>query len=210
MIKIALFLIPFFLLSGCASEVDMKAKSVNQAKTLQQKRDALLSYSSKVGWSADIARERYLKNGVENDAFLSNLIETCKASEYRSCVKKFYEDSANKKEEEKRSKCLSDQACKKDLIISESVDDLNNKYFQLINYNSYQTGDADYFARMVCDAISNNQKFGMPFGQTESVVRGISGVDPFSREMLVGIGDACWKLSYYGYKNPMSTLRPWK
>jgi hypothetical protein len=48
----------------------------------------------------------------------------------------------------------------------------------------------------------------MPFDQAESVVRGISGVDPVSREMLVGVGNACWNLSYYGFKDPLSALRP--
>jgi hypothetical protein len=196
------------LLSGCATELDNKIRSVDQAPTMQNKRDYLLSYSEQKGYSATAARAKFLKYGSEDEALLSRLIESCKASDRRSCVQKFYEKAANDAEQQTRSKCFSDEVCKKNLVIEESTTELNDKYYQVVYYNHYQSGDADRLARMVCSAISNNQKSGMPFDQAESVVRGISGVDPVSREMLVGVGNACWNLSYYGFKDPLSALRP--
>ena len=56
------------LLSGCATELDNKIRSVDQAPTMQNKRDYLLSYSEQKGYSATAARTKFLKYGSEDEA----------------------------------------------------------------------------------------------------------------------------------------------
>jgi hypothetical protein len=98
---------------------------------MQNKRDYLLSYSEQKGYSATAARAKFLKYGSEDEVFLSHLIESCKASDRRSCVQKFYEKAANDAEQQTRSKCFSDEVCKKNLVIEESTTELNDKYYRL-------------------------------------------------------------------------------
>lgn len=195
------------LLVGCASELEKKKSAVNNAHSLQEKRDVLLKYSATAGWPADNEREDYLKYATETDAFLSGLVSTCYADEYRSCVKKFYASATESAKEEKRKKCFLDSECKKKIIVSEAQEELNKWYYIFIYNNQYQTGEADRMARMICDAVTKNQNAGMPYNQTENIIRRISGIEPVNREMLIKIGNSCWYLSHYGY-DPITLIRP--
>ncbi|MFT2793024.1 hypothetical protein ACMV5I_23560 [Serratia sp. T13T92] len=195
------------LLVGCASELEKKKSAVDKAHSLQEKRDVLLKYSATAGWSADRERDGYLKYGAETDSFLSGLVSACYANEYRDCVKKYYDTAWELAYKEDRRKCFLDAECKKNTIVSEAQDELNKWYYILIANNQFQTGEADRTARMICDAVAKSQSAGMPYEQTESIIRRISGIEPVNREMLIKIGFACWDLSYYGY-DPITSIRP--
>ncbi|WP_149543175.1 hypothetical protein [Serratia marcescens] len=195
------------LLVGCASELEKKKSAVNNAHSLQEKRDVLLKYSATIGWPADNEREGYLKYGAETDAFLSGLVSTCYADEYRDCVKKYYDAAWKLAYKEDRRKCFLDTECKKNTIVSEAQEELNKWYYILIANNQFQTGEADRTARMICDAVTKSQNAGMPYDQTENIIRRISGIEPVNREMLIKIGNACWDLSHYGY-DPITLIRP--
>lgn len=94
------------------------------------------------------------------------------------------------------------------MVVDDSKKELNSQYYLFVYYDRYNSSEADSEARMVCRAISKNQRAGMPYSQAEVMVRGIDGVDPVMREMLVKIANSCWNLSYYGFSDPMSTLKP--
>lgn len=198
-------LLTIFLLTGCLSRGQLQDGAVSNARSPQEKRDVLLSYATGEH-SASWERSRYLDYGEEDDNFLSNLVITCSASEDRDCVKKFYSKKAEEAESNFRKKCFSDENCKKNILVNENSKELNQQYNLLIYYNRFQSGDADYMARMICSAIANNQRAGMPRNQSEGIIRGLSGIDPISRDILVKIGDACWMLSSYGYHDLMTLL----
>lgn len=198
-------LFSIFLLTGCLSRGQLQDGAVSNGRTPQEKRDVLLSYATGEH-SASWERSRYLDYGEEDDNFISNLVITCSASEDRDCVKTFYNKKADEAEINFRKKCFSDNNCTKNLLVNENSRDLNQQYNLLISYNRFQSGDADYMARMICGAISKNQRAGMPRNQSEGIIRGISGIEPISRDILVKIGDACWVLSSYGYHDPMTLL----
>ncbi|PTA90966.1 hypothetical protein C9415_21610 [Kluyvera sp. Nf5] len=205
----ALISLPFILfLSGCMSPSELRNQQVERAKTLQEKRDILLTDATIGSRTPLFERELLLSNGKETDAFLSDLIRTCKASEDRDCVKDFYSNAADEAIKKNREKCFIDPTCKKETLKSENARELNSQYYQFVYHNQYQSGDADSMARMVCKAIANNQKAGMPYEQAEETVRDISGIEPISREILVKLGNACWQLSYLGVKNPISEIKP--
>lgn len=200
---------PFILLlSGCMSTAELRSQQVDRAKTLQEKRDILLMAAGTGSSTPEFDRELYLRNGKETDAFLSDLVRTCKASKDRDCVKDFYSNAADEAIKKNREKCFLDPTCKKETLKSENARELNSQYYQFVYHNKYQSGDADSLARMVCKAIANNQKAGMPYDQAEDTVRGISGIEPISREILVKLGNACWQLSSLGVKNPISEIKP--
>lgn len=198
-------LFSIFLLTGCLSRGQLQDVAVSNARSPQEKRDVLLSYATGEH-SASWERSRYLNYGEEDDNFISNLVITCSASEDRDCVKNFYSKKAEEAENNFRKKCFSDENCKKNILVNENSKELNQQYNLLISYNRFQSGDADYMARLICSAIANNQRAGMPRNQSEGIIRGISGIDPISRDILVKIGDACWMLSSYGYHDPMTLL----
>ncbi|EPJ0509688.1 hypothetical protein ACTBNK_006003 [Klebsiella variicola] len=198
-------LFSIFLLTGCLSRGQLQDVAVSNARSPQEKRDVLLSYATGEH-SASWERSRYLNYGEEDDNFISNLVITCSASEDRDCVKTFYSKKAEEAENNFRKKCFSDDNCKKNILVNENSKELNQQYNLLISYNRFQSGDADYMARLVCSTIANNQRAGMPRNQSEGIIRGISGIDPISRDILVKIGDACWMLSSYGYHDPMRLL----
>ena len=159
--------------AGCASELEKRQSSIDNAHTLQEKRDVPLKYSTAVGWPADYEREGYLKYGKETDKFLSGLVSTCYADEYRDCVKKYYYSAWQLAYKDDRHRCFLDAECKKNTIVSESKQDLNKWYYILIANNQFQTGEADRTARMICEAVSKNQKSGMPYDQAENIIRRI-------------------------------------
>lgn len=194
-----------FLLTGCLSRGQLQDVAVSKSRTPQEKRDVLLSYATGEH-SASWERSRYLNYGEEDDNFISNLVITCSASEDRDCVKTFYSKKAEEAENNFRKKCFSDENCKKNILVNENSKELNQQYNLLISYNRFQSGDADYMGRLICSAIANNQRAGMPRNQSEGIIRGISGIDPISRDILAKIGDACWMLSSYGYHDPMTLL----
>lgn len=198
-------LFSIFLLTGCLSRGQLQDVAVSNARSPQEKRDVLLSYATGEH-SASWERSRYLNYGEEDDNFISNLVITCSASEDRDCVKTFYSKKAEEAENNFRKKCFSDENCKKNILVNENSKELNQQYNLLIYYNRFQSGDADYMARLICSAIANNQRAGMPRNQSEGIIRGISGIDPISRDILVKIGDTCWMLSSYGYHDPMTLL----
>ncbi|HCQ6560390.1 TPA: hypothetical protein OL568_003236 [Citrobacter freundii] len=206
--KITKLLPLIFLVSGCMSTAEIKTQRVDNAKTLQQKRDILLKNFTTNSSSPDYQRERFLKLGVETDDFLSSLILTCKSSNDEQCVESFYQNAYDVIYQENRNKCFQDSDCKRTTLKSDNINELNHQYYQFVYYNKYQTGQADALARLVCNAIAHNQLSGMPYNQAEDVVRSISGVEPVSREILVKIGNACWYISYYGESNPTSTIQP--
>lgn len=100
--RLSLLIFLSFFMLGCSSQLDTKISKIDKQHTLTGKRDALLKFSSEMGFSADNDRETYLKYGKEDDSFLNRLVLTCKTSEYKDCVQKFYSDETDKKITEKR------------------------------------------------------------------------------------------------------------
>ncbi|ELI7915927.1 hypothetical protein VYJ29_003812 [Yersinia enterocolitica] len=103
MMKKILFLcILSFTLSGCITPEHEKARDLESATTLQQKRDALLKWSpnvfiplgSSLPSNAAEARKEYLKYKGEDNEFLNGLISKCYNSQSSTCAYDYYWSAA--------------------------------------------------------------------------------------------------------------------
>jgi hypothetical protein len=81
------FLLVSLLLSGCATELDNKIRSVDQAPTMQNKRDYLLSYSAQRGFLLPLQEQNFSNMALKMKRSCRAWLKACRASDRRSCVK---------------------------------------------------------------------------------------------------------------------------